>query len=79
MKNLSVKIPDSFFSKLEMYGQHWSMKKSEVVRRAIEEYLSKTDASTSESFLGLAIDLAGCLEGPSDLSSNSKHMDGYGK
>ena len=69
MKNLSVKIPDSFFSKLEKYGQKWSVKKSEVVRRAIEQYLSQTIPPAAESFLDLASDLAGCLEGPSDLSS----------
>lgn len=31
------------------------------------------------SFLSLAGDFAGCVEGPADLSSNPEHLRGFGK
>jgi hypothetical protein len=31
------------------------------------------------SFLSLAGDLAGCVEGPADLSSNPEHLHGFGR
>ncbi len=33
---------------------------------------------TPGSFLDLSYDLAGCLEGPGDLSTNPEHMEGFG-
>ena len=34
---------------------------------------------TPGSFLDLSYDLAGCLEGPGDLSTNPEHMEGFGE
>ncbi len=40
---------------------------------------AKGEAPAKPSFLSLAGDLAGCVEGPADLSSNPEHLHGFGK
>lgn len=37
------------------------------------------DRLPADSFLALAGDLTGCLEGPEDLSTNEDYLDGYGQ
>jgi len=37
------------------------------------------EETPKRSFLELAGDLVGCLEGPPDLASNPEHMRGFGK
>jgi len=53
--------------------------KSSVVREALEAYLNGETARDGGSCLDLVENLAGCLEGPRDLSSNKKHMSGFGR
>jgi hypothetical protein len=55
--------------------------KSELVRRALETYLSQRQSSAPFiSALDRAGDLVGCLEGgPEDLASNPAHPAGFGK
>jgi hypothetical protein len=51
-----------------------------VVREALERYLDETHEVRRGSFLDLAGDLIGCVkDAPADLSSNPKHLDGYGR
>lgn len=37
------------------------------------------DATPAPSAFDLASDLAGCLDGPADLSTNPKYMEGFGE
>jgi hypothetical protein len=39
----------------------------------------EAEEAGAPSFLSLAGDLAGCVEGPADLSSNPEHLRGFGK
>lgn len=80
MKVLSLKLPESLDRKLAAVVKRRRIAKSVVVREAIEQYLDESREVRGGSFLELAGDLVGCVKGaPSDLSSNPKHMEGYGK
>ena len=76
MKTLSLKLPPSLSVKLERAAKKRGQSKSEIVRAALEEFLK---GERPVSALELAGDLVGCAEGPVDLSTNPKYMEGYGK
>ncbi len=79
VKTLSIKLPDSLAVRLSSAARRAGVGKSEVVRKAIESYLERAPVQAGESCLELARDLAGCLEGPGDLSHNRKGLRGYGR
>jgi len=80
MKVLSVKVPEALDRKITAAVKRRGMQKSEVVREALERYLDETHEVRRGSFLDLAGDLVGCVkDAPADLSSNPKHMNGYGR
>lgn len=79
MKPLSVKIPDDLYELLEQKTATSGNNQSAVIRLALEEYLKrKGTAVKAGSFAELGRDLCGSIHAPSDLSTNSKYMDGYG-
>ena len=80
MKVLSVKVPEALDRKIMAAVKRRRMQKSVVVREALERYLDETHEARRGSFLDLAGDLIGCVkDAPADLSSNPKHLDGYGR
>lgn len=79
MKTISLKLPDPLHAKLERLAKSRKRTKSDVVREALEQMLNGSTAAKPLSVLDLAGDLAGCLEGPGDLSTNPKYMEGYGR
>ena len=79
MKTLTLKLPEILEARLEVLAREKGLSKSEIVRRALIEYLSHDDAGDSGSFLDLSRDLVGSIEGPSDLSTNKRHFEKYGK
>ena len=78
MKTLTLKLPEILEARLNTFASKERQSRSEIVRRALIEYFSR-DASNSGSFLDFSRDLVGSIEGPSDLSTNKAHMEGYGK
>lgn len=80
MKTLSLKLPEILESQLDIFARKNGMSRSEIVRRALLQYFSSDEVSRPGSFLDLARDLAGSVEGgPSDISTNKDYMEGYGK
>ena len=82
MSTLTIKIPAQLGRQLEEATRRAHITKSELVRRALAAYMSRTgDASRGfVSALEQAGDLVGCFAGgPSDLSTNLKHLDDFGK
>ena len=78
MLTVSLKIPEEVDRRVAVVARRAGISKSAVIREAIEERLAKTPRSATASFLDLAADLAGCVDGPEDLASHAKHMAGYG-
>jgi hypothetical protein len=79
MKTLSLKLPDSVATRLALAAKRSKQSKSAIIRAMLEERLSEGNGAAKGSCLELASDLAGCVAGPKDLSTNKKHMQGYGQ
>ena len=79
MKTLSLKLPESLAARLTAVARKRGQSKSAVVRAVLEDYLAASTRVAPGSCLELAADLAGCVAGPGDLSSNKKHLRGFGK
>jgi hypothetical protein len=78
MDTLTLKIPEILKSKLNRYAKQKGLSRSEIVRKALSDFFSEGGVRLG-AFLDFSEDLAGSIEGPSDLSSNKKYLDGYGK
>jgi hypothetical protein len=79
MEIISLKITGLVKEKLALYSKRKGLSKSEIVRKALNEYFEKDDLEREGTFFNLASDLAGSADGPSDLSINKEHLSGYGK
>jgi Arc/MetJ-type ribon-helix-helix transcriptional regulator len=80
MKTISLKLSDGLHAKLERAAKQEKQSKSDVVRTALEQFLNgQRKGKKFVSALDLAGDLVGCAEGPGDLSTNPKYMEGYGR
>lgn len=95
MKILSLKLPESLDEALEAAAARQGTTKSALLREALASYLEHTgqegevrepaappygeEQPPRASFLALAGDLAGCVEGPPDLSTNPEHLRGFGQ
>jgi len=80
MKVLSIKVPEALERKLSAVVRKRGCRKSAVVRQALERFLDNSVEVHRGSFLELAGDLAGCVaDAPADLSSNPRHLAGFGK
>lgn len=78
MVTLTVKLPDALAAKLEALVRRRGQRRSEIVREAIERVVEEEPESSKPSVYDLAKDLIQPGSGPKDLSSNPKHMRGYG-
>ena len=82
MNTLALKIASRLNMALTEASARQGLSKSEWVRRAITAYLGPggaEQASVLPAFVS-AGDLVGCFAGGSiDLSSNPRHLDGFGQ
>ena len=79
METISVKIAESLNRKLEAVARRRGTTKSAVLRESLERMLAAEGELTPGSCLDLASDLAGSLEAERDLSTNPRHLTGYGR
>jgi predicted transcriptional regulator len=75
MKAISLKLPEELDSKVTQIATRRRTTKSAVLREAIEAYAGKVKQSVTAA----AGDWVGCVKGPRDLSTNPRHMDGFGR
>jgi predicted transcriptional regulator len=76
LKTLSVKVPQALSARVVKLARSRSSTVSAVVREAIEQYAPEEGTSFAEA----ARDFIGCLDsGPGDLSTNQKHLKGFGR
>ncbi len=77
MKTLSVKLSEPLAHWIEQRSKKLNRTQSDVVREALErERAGHGGAQSCRDLLG---DLDGFFDGPKDLSTNPKHMEGFGK
>ena len=79
MDTLTLKIPEVLKTKLSRYAKQKGLSRSEIVRKALLDFFSEGDVRLNGAFIDFSEDLAGSVEGPSELSTNKKYLDGYGK
>ena len=81
MNSLTIKIPAALDTALAQASERQQLSKSELVRRAVAAYIGQAQGqSRAPSALDIAGDLVGCCGGgPADLSSNPRHLDGFGQ
>ncbi len=80
MKTVSLKLSDDLAGELERSARRQKRGKSEIIRSALEQYLrANNGAAKTPSFYDLASDLIGKFEGPEDLATNPKYMEGFGR
>ena len=79
MKKMSLNLPDALDAQLNSLARRKRTSKAALVQEAVEAYLVGTNGTRQLSCYELAPDLWGSVEGPGDLSHNSKHMEGYGQ
>ncbi len=78
MKTLSLRLTPVLGRELEALAQRRCVSKSSLVREALARYLASSPHASKASFLERAGNLAGCIEGPSDLSVSGEHLRSYG-
>ena len=78
MNTLSLKMPEALEQKLARVAHRRGASRSDVMREALERFLDDS-APHPESCLDLASDVIGSVEGPADLSHNTKLLEGFGK
>jgi predicted DNA-binding protein len=79
MKTVSLKLPDALDGRLSVFIRKRKVSKSVVIREALEAYLARESEAEPNSFLEAARDLCGHVDGPVDLSTTPKHLDGDGQ
>lgn len=80
MKTVSLKLPSRLNAKLERAARQRGESKSAILRSALEQFLNGGNTPPRQlSALELAGDLVGCADGPGDLATNPKYMEGFGE
>ncbi len=76
LKTLSIKVPAALSARVVKLAKTRKSTVSQVVREALESYAPGEGLSFSEA----ARQFIGCLDGgPGDLSTNPKHLKGFGR
>jgi hypothetical protein len=79
MTTVTVKLPGKLNVRLAAEAGRKHMTKSAVIRQLLENALRSPTAGSEASCYELTKDLCGSIHGaPRDLSSNKKHLEGYG-
>ncbi len=78
MPTFTCKIPPELDGRLAAASRARRMTKSALVREILEAQLKRRPAGTEARAYDAVKHLVGRLEGPSDLSSASRHLDDFG-
>jgi len=81
MKTITVRVPEELALRIERRAKRLGVSKSALVRESVEKILPSDDAMEDEpSAYDLMKDGFGCVNsGVGDLSTNPKHMEGFGR
>jgi predicted transcriptional regulator len=76
VKTVSVKLPPALAAWLTQQARELRRTKSDLVRQALERQRSTSSQGTC---MELMQDICGSVQGPTDLSTNPKHLAGFGE
>ena len=76
---LSIQITDKLHRRLVAAAKKSGKHESEVVCKALEQYLAPLDAEESAHEMAQRLKLIGCVKSaPRDLSANPKYFEDFG-
>lgn len=75
---LTLKIPPELNARLEAEAKRRRVSKSRVAREMLDKELSRRPKASPFAH-DLAKKFCGVLQGPGDLSTNPKYMEGFGE
>ncbi len=77
---ITVRIPESLSNRLRSRSRMRGQSESDLVREALEKYLERPLTQRSAYELAQEAGLIGAAKNlPSDLSTNPRHLAGFGK
>ena len=80
MKTLSFKVSEALERRLLAAVRRRGVRKSVLVREALERYLDDAGAARRGSVADLAGELLGCVkDAPADLSTNPRRLADFGR
>jgi hypothetical protein len=79
MERINVRVDPRLKQKLEAEAREKGVSPSDVVRQVLEEHMRQRTPRESCYDLAKRLGILGSAKGlPSDLSTNPKHMEGFG-
>jgi len=81
MKTITIKLPDALAVRLEKRAKRLGVSKSAIVRESLASELERGGTvEEAPSAYDLMKDGFGCVDsGFTDLATNPKHMEGFGR
>ena len=79
MTTLTCKISEKLNAELEAMAKARRVSKSAILREALEDKTKRSSRSATPMAYDLVKHLCGRVRGPKDLSTNPKHMKGFGE
>jgi predicted DNA-binding protein len=77
---ITIRIPETLGQRLSRRSRVKGQTESELVREALENYLGQSKEERSAYELARDAGLIGSVKrAPRDLSTNPRHLDGFGK
>jgi metal-responsive CopG/Arc/MetJ family transcriptional regulator len=79
MERINVRVESKLKQQLELEAQEKGVSPSDIVRQALQEHLQRQKPRESCYDIAKRLGIIGSAKGlPSDLSTNPKHMEGFG-
>ena len=80
MERINVRVDPRLKQELEAEAREKGVSPSDIVRQALEEHMRQRTPRESCYDLAKRLGIIGSAKGlPSDLSTNPKHMEGFGR
>ena len=76
MKTVTVKLPDPLASWLARRARQLGRPQSALIREALQQ---AADGTSGASCHDVFAEVCGVIDGPKDLSTNPKHLAGFGE
>ena len=78
MTTITCKVSEKLNAQLEALARRRRLSKSAILREALESKTKASAKSAAPSAYDLVKHICGSLRGPKDLSTNRRHMRGFG-
>jgi hypothetical protein len=80
MERINVRVDARLKKQLEAAARAKGVSPSDIVREALEEHMQQRAPRESAYDLAVRLGMLGSAKGlPKDLSTNPKHMEGFGR